>query len=44
MFRGFEENEDLKVYEEKCSEACTVHIHVFIDKRSAQSIFIDKRF
>lgn len=30
MCRGFEENKDLKVYEEKCSEACTVHIHVLL--------------
>lgn len=27
----------------KCGEACIVHIYVFIDKRSAKSIVIDKR-
>lgn len=44
MFRGFEENEDFKVYEEKCSEVCIVYIYVFIDKRFVKLIFIDKRF
>lgn len=42
MCRGFDEKKDLKVYEE-CGEACFVHIYVFIDKRSAKSIVIDKR-
>lgn len=45
MCRGFEENEDLKVYEEKCSDACTVHIHVLLTKglRNRYSLIKDLR-